>query len=339
MDSPTLVKNIKFDDLAVMANRQSGHDTEKRPKIAVVILNWNAAEDTLDCIRNLAAFKRLQPKIWVVDNASSDGSADRIAAECPEVRLLLNPTNLGYAAGNNRALTDILAGGCELVLLLNNDAQIDETNLNRLVEAVQQYPEIGIAGPVMFDAEQPERLLNAGGQNPVLHLTSHVSRPAEHAPLQLVDYIPGTVMLARTEVFQKTGLLDEGYFFSGEIPDFCRRARQHGFLSATVTLSRAYHAVERSSAHRETLYIYYIIRNRFRFVRKFYPALRAGLLGFWTLYGLALATKLYLIGKTASAKAVMLGLTDGLRGRFGGQNEWVLIECGTEPLSFHGGSS
>ena len=301
--------------------------TSHLPTVAVVILNWNAADDTINCLRGLTAFKHIQPQIWVVDNHSSDGSVDRLAAEYPHINLICSSTNLGYAAGNNRALVEIREQAIDLILLLNNDATIDEANLLRLVDALHSYPEIGIVGPMMFDADQPERLLNAGGQNPVLHLTSHVSFQAKYAPLQLVDYVPGTVMLARHEIFQKTGLLDEAYFFSAEIPDFCRRARHHGYLSAVVTQARAVHEVGRSSVFRESLYVYYIIRNRFRFIRKFYPRLKALLFGFWTIYSLALATKLQFDGKSYAVKAVLMGLGDGLRGRFGGQNERVLAAC------------
>ncbi|MCB0166195.1 MAG: glycosyltransferase family 2 protein [Anaerolineae bacterium] len=301
--------------------------TAPLPTIAVVILNWNAVDDTTNCLRGLTAFRHIQSQIWVVDNHSSDGSPSRIATEYPRINLICNSTNLGYAAGNNRALVEILEQAIDLVLLLNNDAVIDEDNLLRLVEALQMYPEIGIVGPVMFDADQPERLLNAGGQNPVLHLISHVSHQTKHAPLTLVDYIPGTVMLARRQVFMKTGLLDEAYFFSAEIPDFCHRARRNGFLNAVVTQAKAEHEVGRSSTFRESLYVYYIIRNRFRFIRKFYPRLKSLLFGFWTIYSLALAAKLQIDGKSHSAKAVLMGLGDGLRGRFGSQNERVMAVC------------
>ncbi|MCB0191259.1 MAG: glycosyltransferase family 2 protein [Anaerolineae bacterium] len=304
-----------------------------RSQLAIVILNWNAADDTLACIRHLTAFKQLQPHIWVVDNASLDGSPDQIAAEFPQVHLIRNATNLGYAAGNNRALAEILERPFDFILLLNNDALIDEANLQQLTDALQQYPEVGIVGPIMHDASAPERFLNAGGQNPVLHLTSHVSRLSQHAPLQLVDYVPGTVMLLRGEVVEKTGLLDERYFFSAEIPDFCRRARQHGYLSAAVTGARAYHTIERSSAYRKALYVYYIIRNRFLFIRKFYPKAKGILFGFWMLYSLALSTKLHLEGQRTTTKAVMMGLSDGIRGRFGGQNERVLAAC-DEPAPY-----
>jgi hypothetical protein len=108
-----------------------------------------------------------------------------------------------------------------------------------------------------------------------------------------------------------------------------------GFYSAVDGRARAYHAVSRSARFRSTLYTYYIIRNRFLYIRKFYRHLvKALLFCSWGGYGLALMTKLYLTGQAATAKAVCLGTTDGWRGRFGGQNERVLAACGDTIPSF-----
>ncbi len=296
-------------------------------KLAIIIINWNAAADTICCIRNIVSWKRLQPAIWVVDNGSTDGSADLIAGHCPEACLIRNSVNLGYAGGNNRALVEVLARGDAPILLLNNDAFMAEDDVISLIDTLQANPQIGFVGPLLFDAEQKDRLLTAGGQNLVCHLKSHISKVAAGEPVSIVDYVPGTVMLGQAEVFRTVGLLDENYFFSGETPDLCQRARQHGYLSAVDTRVRAFHTLSRSSKFRETLYPYYIIRNRFLFIRKFYGNLKILFYGFWTLYSLALSLKVQLSGKLHTAQAVRLGLLDGLRGRFGGQNERVLAAC------------
>ena len=94
--------------------------------LSVIILNWNAAADTMSCVRNFAAWQQIRPAIWVVDNASEDGSADLIAETCPEVNLIRNPVNQGYTGGNNRGLEKALASSNAPVMLLNNDAKIAE---------------------------------------------------------------------------------------------------------------------------------------------------------------------------------------------------------------------
>ncbi|RLC61852.1 MAG: hypothetical protein DRI80_07755, partial [Chloroflexota bacterium] len=97
-----------------------------------------------------------------------------------------------------------------------------------------------------------------------------------------------------------------------------------GYVSAIDTRARAFHSLSRSSDLRETLHIYYVFRNRFLFIRKFRHARRIPLYGFWTLYGLAVSLRAQLLGRSAKARAIRLGLLDGWRGRFGGQNERVL---------------
>ena len=298
--------------------------------LSVIILNWNAASDTIRCLRHLSSWLYLHLTVWVVDNASSDGSAGIIAQECPEVHLIRNSENLGYAGGNNQGLIEALASSDAPVLLLNNDASVTETAVVHLFKTLQAEPKIGIIGPLLFDAEQKDNLLTAGGQNIVRHLTSHISEVTIDERIQIVDYVPGTVLLGRIEVFRTVGLLDEDYFFSGELPDLCHRARQYGYLSVVDTRTRAYHTVSRSSTFRETLYVYYIIRNRFLFIRKFYHNSKILFYGFWTLYSLALSLKVQLRGKLRTARAARLGLIDGLRGRFGRQNERVMSVCGIE---------
>ncbi len=296
-------------------------------KIAVIILNWNAAADTLRCVQHIATWQRLQPEVWVVDNASTDNSRDLIAQAAPRVHLIQNQTNLGYAGGNNQGVRRAIDSGADFVMLLNNDAAINEESVLKLVDTLRNNPKIGIIGPLMYDADQRERLLNAGGQNLIRHLTSHITHTRMTERLQLVDYVPGTVLLSRADLFRTVGLLDEAYFFSGELPDFCERAKRQGFLSGIDTQAKAYHAVHRSSEFRETLYVYYIIRNRFRFIRKFCRFSKPFFMGFWTLYSVALAAKVRLNGQSHTATAIRLGLLDGLRGQFGGQNSRVLAAC------------
>jgi GT2 family glycosyltransferase len=297
-------------------------------ELSVIIINWNAAADTIRCVQDLASWRRVQPTIWVVDNASTDGNADIIKRDSPpKVHLIHNDTNLGYSGGNNRGLVAALAQSDAPIMLLNNDASIAEDDIIRLIETIQTNPHISFIGPLLCDAEQPDRLLNAGGRNMVWHHQSHISKIINE-PIQIVDYVSGTVLVGRAETFRVVGLLDENYFFNGETPDVCWRAKQLGYINAVDTRARAFHALGRSSRWRETLYAYYAIRNRFLFIQKFYRRLIKFLLySFWILYSLVLSLKLQVNGKPHAAHAVRMGLRDGLRGQFGGQNERVLAVC------------
>jgi len=297
-------------------------------ELTVIILNWNAAADTVRCVRNVASWKRLQPAILVVDNGSTDGSPNVISRECPEVHLIRNSTNLGFAGGNNRGIVEALPlpgeTGDAPILLLNNDAWIEENDVIRLLETLRANERVGLIGPLLFDARQRDRLLAAGSKDPARHHRSHSPELPAGGPVHVVECVPGTVILGRAEVFRTVGLLDEDYFFASEVADLCLRARQHGYLSAIDTRARAFHDLGRSSRLRETLHTYYIIRNRFLLIRKFHRKWKVLFYGFWTLYSLALSMKMQLNGNLPAARAIRLGFLDGLRGRFGGQNERVL---------------
>ncbi len=296
-------------------------------ELSVVILNWNAHADTIRCVKDVSAWQHVQPSIWVVDNGSTNDSAESIARECPNVHLVRNGTNLGFGGGNNKGIGQALAAGNRPVLLLNNDAFVKERDIIRLLDTLQGNGKIGFIGPLLYDAEQPDRLLSAGGKDPVLHHHGHIfSLPSDHT-VSIVDYVPGTVIIGRAEVFHTVGLLDEDYFFNTEVADLCMRARQHGYLSAIDTRARATHVLSRSSPFRETLYTYYTIRNRFHFIPKFHRRTRFVLYIIWALYSVALYIKVQVNGKPEMARAIRLGLGDGLRGRFGGQNERVLTAC------------
>ena len=150
-------------------------------------------------------------------------------------------------------------------------------------------------------------------------------RPGE-PPTTLVDvdYVPGTVALLRRQVFESVGVLDEEYFFSGEMADLCHRARSHGFRSVIDPGGRARHDLDRSLRAREILHIYYVVRNRFLYVRKHHARRRVWLDVRWIARAVPTVLAALCRGRWRRARSVALGVLDGVRGRFGGQNERVL---------------
>jgi GT2 family glycosyltransferase len=289
--------------------------------LSILILNWNAAEDTIRCVNFIQAWQRIKPAIWVVDNYSSDNSADLISKICPDIHLIRNSTNQGFAGGNNRGLEAILSQSDAPILLLNNDAFIDEDSVIQLLETLQTNKTIGFIGPLLFADDNHSQLLSAGGRDPTKHHHSHIPQiPPGNSIMYPVEYVPGTVIMGRAEVFQKTGLLDKDFFFTMEIADLCMRAARQGYLNIIDTRAAAVHALDRSSNYRGTLHPYYIIRNRFLFIRKHHPY-QIQLYGFWSIYSLALALKTALSGRPNTARAIFLGLIDGWRGQFGNRNQ------------------
>ena len=294
-------------------------------KLAVVILNWNAVQDTAACLRSIRGWEGTgrvaPPTVWVVDNGSQPPGTDPIRREFPEAHVVVSPINRGFSGGSNLGIQAALGGGAEAVLLLNNDASVDGASVAAMLETLGSDPTIGVVGSTLWHGG---RCISAGGRDIARHAITHLRLHTLPSASFDVDYVPGTSALVRREVFERIGLLDEDYFFAGEMADLCHRARRQGFRSVTDPRARARHDLDRSARARETLHVYYIFRNRFLFVRKHYPRQRAWLYARWTGRAALSAVAALCQGNPNRARIVALGVADALRGRFGGQNERVL---------------
>lgn len=294
-------------------------------KLAVVILNWNAAEDTASCLRSVLAWETTgvvgRPTIWVVDNGSRPPGIEPIRRGFPGVCLLQSSTNRGFAGGTNLGIEAALSSGADAVLLLNNDAAVDGSSVAAMLETLASAPDIGVVGPTVWHRG---KCVSVGGRNIARHGATHLRLREPPTTILDVDYVPGTVALVKRQVFESVGLLDEDYFFGGEMADLCHRARLRGFRSVTDPRGRALHDLDRSSHDRHTLHIYYIVRNRFLFVHRHYARGRPWLYARFIVRAVVTALAALCRGKRRRARAVTLGVLDGIRGRFGGQNERVL---------------
>ncbi len=293
-------------------------------KLSVVILNWNTSRDTVACLRSVQAWEATgavgRPRVWVVDNGSRPPEIEAVRQEFPAVQLIQSPVNRGFAGGSNMGIEAALASGTDAVLLLNNDASVDARSVAAMLDTLGSDPAIGVVGPTIWHAGA---CISVGGRDIARHATTHLRPRTPLTAMQDVDYVSGTAALVKREVFERVGLLDEDYFFGGEMADLCHRARRSGFRSVTEPRARALHDLERSSRDRRTLHIYYVVRNRFLYARKHHPRRSAWLYSRWAARGALTALAALCRGQPRRARAVALGVLDGVRGRSGGQNERV----------------
>lgn len=220
----------------------------RMPRLAVVILNYNRADLLADCLASIqAAPPRYPLTVWVVDNASSDGSAAMVSTRFPTVRLIASPRNDGFAAGNNLALRLIIAGNeADYVLLLNNDTLVPPGSLDKLVAYLEEHPTVGAVGPKLILPDgsldlacrrsfpTPEvafyrmvGLAQLFPQSPRFgrYNLSYLDPNQTHE----VDSLVGACMLLRAGVIGEVGLLDEQFFMYGEDLDWCYRIKQYGW--------------------------------------------------------------------------------------------------------------
>ncbi len=296
----------------------------KDPQLAIIILNWNKAPDTLRCLHALSLWTGLSAEVVVIDNGSSQEDLSLLQSAQLRFQLVINETNRGYAGGNNAGITRALDEGYTYIMLLNSDAAISDICVKQLLECMEHSPELGVVGPLLDEGGR----IYAGGRNIGAHSRTRVpyepkdgdSESGSEPGLLAVDYVPGSALLVRREAFKRVGLLDEEFFFSGEIADFCRRVQSAGLKCAIYTGCRASHAPDANSAMRETLYSYYTLRNRFLFIRRHYRYTKIFWSLRWVADGIVQIIIALLKGRRMRARALWLGLRDGVSGRFGDRN-------------------
>ena len=289
--------------------------------LAVLILNWNRAEDSIHCVHSVQEWLQPEGAIWVIDNNSTPEDRAKLQQDLSgEVTFIFSDTNLGFAGGNNLGLQAALTAGYEAILLLNNDARVEGTAVSQLLNLLQNQPNLGMVGPELWDGNQ---MLSAGGGDIGVTINTHLQEPLAVGEVRHVSYVPGTCILIRAAVLPQTGLLDEAYFFGGEIADLCARARRAGYQTAVLGGTRAQHQVERSANQRHHLHIYYVLRNRFLYVQKFHARQRLNLFVYWSLTSGRIWLEAVMQRNWPRARAVALAVWDGWNGRFGGQNARV----------------
>ncbi len=230
--------------------------------IAVIIVNWNAREDLRVCLQSLYAEPRprLSYDVWVVDNASEDGSAAMVASEFPAVHLIKNSKNLGFSKANNQAIAQT---DSRYMFLLNSDAAIHAGALDILAAYGDAHAEAAILGPKVLNPDGTLQYscrrfpsLGAGFfRNTYLgrlfpnnsFARDYLMTNFDHAEDALVDWVSGCAMLIRRETIHKIGTLDERFYMYCEDVDICQRVWDSGQDVVYVPEAVVTHAIGRSS--------------------------------------------------------------------------------------------
>jgi GT2 family glycosyltransferase len=291
-------------------------------QVFAVMLNWNQEADTRECLESL---RRCGSAIRVilVDNGSRDGSPARLAADFPEVEMLCQPKNLGFAEGNNVGLRRALDLGAERILLLNNDTLVDRGFLEPLADALDRRPRVGIAGSKIYCYPDAQTLWAAGAtidweRGRQFHIGAGELDHGQYDVERDVDYVSACCLLARRDVFERAGLLDPRYFIYFEETAWSARARACGFGIRYVPASRIWHKVSAAMKTDSPNTAYYVTRNRLLFLTEHGPAERRRFYRyFFTTRPLRYGASLVLRGRGEHGRAVLQALWDFYTGRFG----------------------
>jgi GT2 family glycosyltransferase len=247
-------------------------------KITIIIANWNACHFLFKCICSLFEYPPLENfEIIVVDNASTDGSNLMVRERYPQVYLIENPENVGFARANNQAIRQ--ADG-KYVLLLNSDTVARQNALKELVNFMDDHPEAGAAGARLLnpdDTLQPNCFPEPTLLRELLrmfHLSSmvpgssyHMENWTQKKPRE-VDIIQGACLILRREALDQVGLLDENFFFYSEDVDLCYRLRRAGWHLYWVPTAELIHYGGQSSQLVATDSFIRLYQGKIQYMRK-----------------------------------------------------------------------
>jgi GT2 family glycosyltransferase len=249
-------------------------------------VNWNTSALLIQCLDSIyQEVPRLTFEIIVVDNGSTDDSVSAICNKFPDVRIISNDLNLGFAKANNQGLA---AGRGRYFLLLNSDTLVLPDALNRLVAVADHNPGVGIIGPKLLNMDGT--LQKSWATFPTFWselIGKNFRRRHSVANSQFayeVDWIMGACMLVRSEIVTDVGMLDEDYFMYSEETDWCYRTKRKGWKVWYLSNSEIYHLGGGSANRSNLTQLVLLYRSKIFFFRKHYGNYQATLLR----YGLAL---------------------------------------------------
>jgi GT2 family glycosyltransferase len=242
------------------------------PRLAVVIVSWNVRELLASCLRSLfddLDRSALEAAVWIVDNASTDGTPGMVTEIFPKVHLFASDENLGFASGNNLALRELLRNSYlpvrnSFIWLLNPDTEIQPGATAALLSALNAHPQAGVVGAKLLYPDgslqhgafrfpglvqlafelfpMPQRLYETplNGRYP-----RHLYQGADPFP---IDHPLGASMMVRTEAIDQVGLLDEGYRMYCEEIDWCWRMHKAGWRAFCAPIAEVIHHTGRSTS-------------------------------------------------------------------------------------------
>lgn len=315
---------------------------------AIIIVNWNNFNDTIECVLSLKKIRYDNYKIFLVDNGSTDESFSKLSSLTGDkIELIETGKNLGFSGGNNiaikRALEEKFApplkfnignkntgmsaqrAGFDYILLLNNDTVVEPDFLSELVKAAESDAKIGIAGSKIYFYDEPQKIWYGGGKFTWFGGGRHlqyekIDENPNDIKVKETEYVTGCSLLIKSDVVRKIGELDERFFLYYEDTDWSLSAREAGYEIIYVPASKVYHKVSRSSVKLGNPIVhYYHIRNALFLSRKHAPFFILIGIYMWSVaHYLKQVIKLVILpSKREISKMIMRGIKDFYKGKFG----------------------
>ncbi|MHB0913497.1 MAG: glycosyltransferase family 2 protein [Armatimonadota bacterium] len=251
--------------------------------LSIIIVNWNTREELARCLASVYADDPGGLEVTVIDNASTDGSAEMVREEFPAAHLIANTRNLGFAKASNQGIR--MASG-RYVMLLNPDSEVRPGALSALLRFADGAPDAGIIGikvlnpdgSLQFSCRHFPTLAAGIFRNTIIghffpkntYTRDYLLADWDHKEIRVVDWVSGAALTMRREFIDDVGLLDERFFMYCEDVDLGYRAKQKGWLVVYFPHAAVVHARAKGSDQNPNRMIYEFHRSMYRFFRKHY---------------------------------------------------------------------
>lgn len=237
-------------------------------KVGIILVNYNGAEDTIECVESIRKSTHRNYTIIIVDNNSKEDDYEKLSIlkgdDIVKIRL---ENNVGFAKGNNEAIKYLIANdNVDFVYLLNNDTIIKENTLHVMIKESSKDSNIGITSCIINYHKNKDEIWYAGGkmienQGRAIHYSSYFEDTREFS------YITGCSMLISMENIKRVGMLSEDYFLYFEDTDYCSKFLKNDMKLICTGKTNIFHKVSKSTGEYSNLYFYYMIRNRFLYIK------------------------------------------------------------------------
>ena len=268
--------------------------------LSIIIVNWNVRVFLTECLKSIFSCpKGREFEVIVIDNASEDGSIKMITQQFPQVRLILNKSNKGFAKANNQGLREM---GGEFALLLNPDTIVREEAIDKMVEFMKENDDVGILGPKIINPDGSSQAsafsyptliddIILGFRSNLLFtgkFISHYHSRLYHLPNHpfRVDWVSGACLMIRKKTIEDIGLLDERFFLFAEDLDWCLRAKNGGWKVIYFPRACIVHYGGQSTKKNLQIKIWSFYFKRFYFAKKYRGRFSMGFLKFVSFFEL-----------------------------------------------------
>jgi GT2 family glycosyltransferase len=254
-------------------------------QLSIVIINYNVRNLLKKCLESIfKCEKDIEFEVIVVDNNSNDHSQEMLKIDFPQVKLIENKKNLGFSRACNQGIKESYG---KYILLLNPDTELTPGGFKKMIDFMDSKPEVGICGPRMMDQKGnlqfscrsfPSYLTAISSSQSILNRIlpdnflskKYLLKEKSHSQIMEVDWVSGSCLLAKREMLEKVGFLDERFYMYVEDVDLCYRAKKSGFSVFYFPQVTVIHHIGKSTQKKKITMLLEHHRSMYYFYRKHY---------------------------------------------------------------------